>query len=164
MIEHGLYLLKPEFFNLIRTLGGDCDSDAGGKRPVYCCIKDKKINDLYWAIPTTDISHRSKEQIAKYGKYMALDDRDLRSCYYHIAKTTVDSIYKISSCFPVTEKYILHEFTTNGVHVIVQKKDDIDIIEKKLRKILSFEFRKKNYFLQRISDIKDFLINELKNN
>ena len=99
---------------------------------------------------------------AKDDYYLSLDERDLRSCYYHKAKTTVDSIYKISSCFPVIEKYILHEFTTSGVHVILRKKDDISEIERKMKRILSFEFRRKNYFSQRISDIKDYLINELR--
>ena len=122
MIEHGLYILKSDFFNLVKSLGGDCDDDAGGKRPIYCCLKDNQIDGLYWAIPTSIISHRSEAQNKRYSYYMSLDEKDLRSCYYHKAKTTVDSLYKISSCFPVTEKYVSHEFTTNNVHVVMQKK------------------------------------------
>ena len=163
MVEHGLYILKSEFFTLVKSLGGDCDEYTGGSRPIYCCLKDNKIDGLYWAIPTTDISHRSEEQIKKYNYYMSLSDKDLRSSYYHRAKTTVDSIYKISSCFPMIERYISHEFTTSNVHVVMRKKEDIIEIERKLKKILSFEFKKKNYFLQRISDIRDYLINELSN-
>ncbi|MCL2018149.1 MAG: hypothetical protein FWG70_00180 [Oscillospiraceae bacterium] len=161
MVEHGLYILRPEFFELIKSLGGDCDSNAGGKRPVYCCIKDNKIDGLYWAIPTTNISHRSEAQNKKFSYFMSLDDKDLRSCYYHKANTTVKSIYKISSCFPVIEKYVDHEFTTSGVHVIMRRKNDISEIERKLKRILSFEFRKNNYFPQRISDIRNNLIAEI---
>ena len=94
---------------------------------------------------------------------MSLGNNDLRSSYYHIAKTTIDSVYKISSCFPVIEKYIEHEFTTSDVHVVMQKQEDISEIERKFKKILAFEFRKRNYFLQRISDIKNYLVNELIN-
>ena len=162
MKEHGLYILKSEFFNLVQSLGGDCDKDGGGKRPVYCCLKDNRIDGLYWAIPTTNISHRSQKQNEKYSFFISLENKDLRSCYYHKAKTTVDSIYKISSCLPITEKYISHEFMTNGVHVVMQRKDDIAVIEKKLKRILAFEFRKRNHFPQRISDIRNALINELR--
>ncbi|MCL1808740.1 MAG: hypothetical protein FWG42_03115 [Clostridiales bacterium] len=161
MVEHGLYILKTDFFKLVKSFGGDCDIEEGGRRPVYCCFKDKKVKGLYWAIPTSNATHRSKEQNEKYCYYTSLEEKDLRSCYYHKAKTTVESFYKISSCFPVTEKYIDHEFTTSGVHVIMQKKDDIAEIERKLKRILSFEFRKTNYFPQRISDIKKYLTNEL---
>ena len=163
MKEHGLYVLKSEFFNLVQSLGGDCDKDGGGKRPVYCCLKDSKIEGLYWAIPTSDLFHRNKKQNDKYSFFMSLDAKDLRSCYYHKSKTTVDSLYKISSCFPITEKYVSHEFTTSGVHVVMQRKDDIVAIEKKLKRILAFEFRKTNYFPQRITDIRNALVNELAN-
>ena len=161
MVEHGLYILKSEFFTLVKSLGGDCDADAGGKRPIYCCLKDNLIDGLYWAIPTSIVSHRSEKQNSKYDFYMQLNEKDLRSCYYHKAKTTVESIYKVSSCFPIIEKYVSHEFTTSNVHVVMQNKKDIDEIERKLKRILAFEFRKNNYFLQRISDIKSYLINEL---
>ena len=61
MKEHGLYIIKDEFLEVIRRLGGDCDYKNGNKRPIYCCIKDNKIENLYWAIPTSDINHRSSE-------------------------------------------------------------------------------------------------------
>ena len=28
--------------NIIISLGGDCDINSGDKRPVFCCVKDKK--------------------------------------------------------------------------------------------------------------------------
>ena len=56
MKEHGLYIIKKDFLELIHNIiGGDCDYSNGDKRPIYCCIKDNKIdsidcdydNDLY---------------------------------------------------------------------------------------------------------------------
>ena len=41
---------------------------------------------------------------------LACDERDLRSCYYHIVKGNRTALYKISSCYPITEKYIDHEY------------------------------------------------------
>ncbi len=161
MVENGLYIIKREFLELIHSLGGDCDIKNGDKRPVFCCIKDKKIAGLYWAIPTSDISHRNDNQKSFYEFCMSCDDSDLRSCYYHTAKTTKDALYKISSCYPITEKYIDHEFVSNNVHVVMKKKDDINEIQRKFKRILSMEFRKPNYFPQHISDIRKYLIDEL---
>jgi hypothetical protein len=161
MIEHGLYSIKKEFLNLIDSLGGDCDLHNGYKRPVYCCIKDEFINDIYWAIPTSDLSHRSEEQNKRYEFYLSLPDKDLRSCYYHKAKTTKEALFKISSCYPIIDKYIDHEFTTSGKHVIMKRKDSLIEIERKLKRILSFENNSNNYFPQKITEIKKYLINEL---
>jgi hypothetical protein len=162
MVENGLYVIKHELLEIIDRLGGDCDLKNGDKRPVFCCLKDNKIDGLYWAIPTSDLSHRKDEQKNHYSTYLSLPDNDLRSCYYHIAKTTKDALYKISSCYPITEKYIDHPYISNNVHVVMKKQDDISEIRRKFKRILSMEFRKPNYFPQHITDIKNYLLEELK--
>ena len=161
MVENGLYVVRRELLEIINSLGGDCDISNGNKRPVFCCLKDNKIDGLYWAIPTSDLSHRKDGQKEYYEFCLECPDNDLRSCYYHIAKTTKDALYKISSCYPVTEKYIDHPFVTNNVHVVMKKQDDIDEIRRKFKRILSMEFRKKNYFPQHITDIKNYLVEEI---
>lgn len=163
MVEHGLYIIKREFFELIHNFGGDCDYNNGEKRPVYCCLKDKYINGLYWAIPTSDITHRSNEQRKYYEECLEKPDNDLRSCYYHIGRTTKEALYKISSCFPITEKYVDYEYSSCGQHVVIRRADTVKEIERKLKRILAFETRKPNYFQQHITDIKNYLINELTN-
>ena len=161
MVEHGLYIIKKQFFELVKRLGGDCDYYNGDKRPIYCCIKDKRIEGLYWAIPTSDIEHRSDGQQAYYEKCLEQPDTDLRSCYYHIGRTTKKALYKVSSCFPITDKYIEHEFKTCGTHVIIKRAETVNELERKLKRILSFEARKPNYFAQHITDVKKYLVNEL---
>lgn len=163
MKEHGLYIIRDEFLEVIRRLGGDCDYKNGNKRPIYCCIKDNKIENLYWAIPTSDINHRSSEQHEYYESCLNRPDNDLRSCYYHKARTTKEALYKISSCFPITDKYIDHEYTSCGTHVIVRRAETVNEIERKLKRILAFESRRPNYFKQHITDIKNYLITELSN-
>lgn len=161
MKEHGLYIIRKEFLELVHKLGGDCDYYNGNKRPIYCCIKDNKIDGLYWAIPTSDISHRKDEQKAYYEKCLEKPDSDLRSCYYHIGRTTKDAVYKVSSCYPITAKYIDHEFNSCGKHVIIRRAETVNELERKLKRILAFESRKPNYFQQHITDIKNYLLNEL---
>ncbi|MDD6482337.1 MAG: hypothetical protein PUF65_08775 [Lachnospiraceae bacterium] len=161
MQEHGLYIIKKDFLQLVRDIGGDCDCYNGNKRPIYCCIKDNLIEGLYWAIPTSDISHRTDAQKSYYQKCLELPNKDLRSCYYHIGKTTKEALYKISSCYPIIEKYIDHEFSSCGKHVIIRRAETVNELERKLKRILAFESRKPNYFPQHITDIKNYLINEL---
>lgn len=161
MIENGLYVVKREIIETISSLGGDTDISHGYKRPVFCCLKDSKIDGLYWAIPTSDISHRDDNQKTFYDFCLSRDSSDLRSCYYHIASTTKEALYKISSCYPIIEKYIDHEFVSNEKHVIMKKQYDIDEIRRKFKKILSMEFRRPNYFPQHITDIRNYLIQEL---
>ena len=161
MVEHGLYIIKKEFLTLVNELGGDCDNAHGYKRPVYCCIKDNLIDGLFWAIPTSDLDHRNSEQIEYYKNCISQPDSDLRSCYYHIGRTTKAALYKISSCYPITKKYIDHEFSSYGKHVIIRRAETVNEIERKLKRILSFESQKPNYFPQHITDIKNYLIREL---
>lgn len=161
MIENGLYVVKRDFLNVVSTLGGNCDIVSGDKRPVFCCIQDKEIDGLYWAIPTSDLAHRSPKQIAYYQKCMACDNSDLRSCYYHIVNTNRTALYKISSCYPITDRYIDHAYTVNGIHVVIKRNTDIKEIKRKFKRILAVENRSPNYFDQRITDIKNYLIAEL---
>ena len=93
---------------------------------------------------------------------MNLSSDDLRSSYYYKGMTTKPAIYKISSCFPIIDKYIDHPYMSNGKHVIVKNKDAVNIIFKKLKHILAFEGRNHNYFPQHITTIKEYLIKELK--
>lgn len=161
MVENGLYVVKREILDIITSLGGDCDVKHGDKRPVFCCLKDNKIDGLYWAIPTSDIDHRDNKQKSYYQFCLSRPKSDIRSCYYHIAKTTKDALYKISSCYPITKKYIDHEFISNSKHVVMKKQQDILEIRRKLRKILSMESKNPNYFPQHITELKMYLTTEL---
>lgn len=63
MVENGFYKIKPAFVELINHIGGKYADQK--ERPVFCCVEDAKIKSLYWAIPTSDLSHRSSVQIEK---------------------------------------------------------------------------------------------------
>lgn len=51
MKENGFYLIKQDYIDLIKNLGGKYSDNK--QRPIFCCIKDKYIDNLYWAIPTS---------------------------------------------------------------------------------------------------------------
>lgn len=159
MVENGFYKVTQEFIELIRKLGGTY-KDAK-ERPIFCCIKDKFTDNLYWAIPTSDLSHRDDQQVRRIESLIALPDRDIRSSWYHIGHTNKPAIYRISSCFPITEKYIDGEYTSQGKHLMLANQADIAIIRRKLYRILLSEKRNPNKYEQHITVIEQFLVSEL---
>lgn len=63
MQESVFYLLKNEYAEKVAALGGKYQDTK--ERPIYCCVQDTQIEGLYWAIPTSDINHRTPAQIEK---------------------------------------------------------------------------------------------------
>ena len=151
----GFYKLSPKYLALVRLLGGTYRDNSA--RPVYCCIQDRNNLEIYWAIPTSDIAHRTPEQLDRIKRYCSFEDRDIRSCYYHIGHTNRPAIFKISNVLPVTEEDIDGEYISQGSHLVLRDKKLIAEIERKLSRILFDESRHPNKYEQRISAIYSFL-------
>ena len=118
MLENGFYKIKQEYIDLIHELGG-VYKDAKA-RPIFCCFEDKYIKGLYWGIPTSDISHRTPEQVEKIKEYCSLDEKaDIRWAYYYIGKTNRPALYRISSAFPVIKEYIEEAYISQNQHLIL---------------------------------------------
>ena len=127
------------------------------ERPVYCCIQDRDCRDIYWAIPTSDISHRTPEQLERIKRLCSLPDRDIRSCYYHFGHTNRPAIFRISNVLPVTESYIDGEYISQGIHLVLRDIRLIDEITRKLGRILFDERRHPDKYEQRITTIYNHL-------
>ena len=155
----GFYKLTSEYLALVRQLGGTYRDNK--ERPVYCCVRDRKQPDIYWAIPTSDVFHRTPEQLDRIKRYCSFEDRDIRSCYYHIGHTNRPAIFKISNVLPVTEKHIDREYISQGTHLILRDKKLIAEIEKKLSRILFDESRHPNRYEQHISSVYSYLADEI---
>ena len=161
MQKHGLYLLSPDFHQLVRTLGGQYEDTK--TRPIYCCIEDARTSGLFYAIPTSDWKHRTPFAKERILRFMAYDDTDLRSAYYELGQTNRPAIFKISQALPITDKYILKPYEHLGLPYIIQDQTLITRIQHKLTLILRYEQRKPNTFEQHISSIRDYLTQELIN-
>jgi len=81
----------------------------------------------------------------------------IRSCYYHLGRTTSKSIFFISDAIPITDKYI----ASNDTPYIIKNSVLLESLNYKLNRILNFEATNHNYFRQHITDIKESLIKEL---
>lgn len=161
MIERGLYYARSDFQKMIQTVGGEWNDSK--HRPIVCLLRSTEDADLFWAIPMGKWNHRDEEKKKRIQRYLDFDEKDIRSCYYHVGRTTTKSIFFISDAIPIIDKYI------DGVHVggnnkqyIIKNTKLIAELERKLCRILSVENSKQNSFRQHITDVKKYLLNELR--
>lgn len=160
MIEHGMYYPSDDFIDLIRSIGGEWNDTK--RRPIVCLIKSAEDDRLFWAIPMGNFNHRTPQQQQRLHYYLNLPNKDIRSCFYHLGRTTTQSIFFISDAVPITDKYIdsIH-VGANRQHYIIKNSNLISELERKLFRILSIENSDNNHFRQHISDVKAYLLNEL---
>ena len=160
MIERGLYYAAETFGEMIRQNGGIWNDTK--RRPIVCLVKSREHEKLYWAIPMGKLNHRDASQQERLRLYLNLPERDIRSCYYHIGRTTTRSIFFISDAIPITEKYIdtVH-VGGDGKHFVIKNKKLIQELERKLFRILSYENARPNSYRQHITAVKRYLLSEL---
>ena len=163
MVEKGLYYLKKEFGDMVRNIGGEWNDKK--HRPIVCLIKSSENENLYWAIPMGKLNHRDEGQKNRLNYYISLPERDIRSCYYHIGRTTTKSIFFISDAIPITDNLIdsIH-VGSDKKHFIIKNPNIIKELQRKLFRILAYENSNKNIFRQHITDIKEYLLKQLNNN
>ena len=152
------YIVKDEFFERFTAEGCKFKNNKNQTRPTYCCFEDIKHKGLFWAIPTGSIKENNIDRI---NRYLAYDEKDIRSSYYHIGYTNRRALFFISSAFPITDKYIHREYTTNGMPLELKRPKMLNDIRKKLLRILTYENRFPNKLETRITTIKSILLKEL---
>lgn len=160
MIEKGMYFGKNEIYEKIRQIGGSWNDSK--ERPIVCLIKSTEHDKLYWAIPVGKWDHRDSKAKARINNYLAKDKDNIEHNYYHVGKTTVKSIFFISDVIPITDKYIERTYKGfNNEIFIIKNKKLLKELEDKLKRILTYENSRPNYFRQHITDLKNLLISEL---
>ena len=161
MIERGLYYATQDFSQLIRSVGGEWNDTK--HRPIVCLIRSNEHSNLFWAIPMGNWNHRTPEQQARIQGYMNLPVQDIRSCYYHLGRTTNRSIFFVSDAIPITDRYISGEHVgADQKHFIIKNPNLCTELERKLFRILSIENADNNHFRQHITDVKRQLLQELR--
>ncbi len=160
MIERGLYYATPDFAQLVKSIGGEWNDTK--HRPIVCLIKSSENDNLYWAIPMGNWNHRTPQQQARIQYFLNLPTGDIRSCYYHLGRTSNHSIFFISDAIPIIDKYIDSEHVgMDKKHFIIKNPKLIAELERKLFRILAIENADKNHFRQHITDVKNQLLTEL---
>lgn len=164
MIKNALYFGKQEFYNLLRNAGGTWNDSKD--RPLVCLLRLSENDKIYWAIPVGNFAHRDDKAKERINKYLSYNKKDIRSCFYHIGKTDVTSIFFISDVVPITDEYIERNYIGKYTHhhYIIKNGSLISELERKLKRILSWENANPNYFRQHITDIKKCLIENIEKN
>jgi hypothetical protein len=126
-------------------------------------MQDMNNPAIYWAIPVSDVSHKNPKRMDRIKRYCGFPDRDIRSCFYHIGTTNKPAVFKISNVLPLTEKYIEGIYVSQGIHLVLQDKQQIIEIRRKLSRILFDEKQFPNKYEQHITDIEKYLLAELDN-
>lgn len=157
MNEGVIYFGKNEFYNVIRKIGGQWNDSK--ERPIVCLMKLSENDNIYWAIPMGNWNHRDKRAKDRLYKYLNFQEDDIRSCFYHIGRTDEKSIFFISDVVPITEKYIDRTYLNkyNNEPYVIKNKKLLSELERKTKRILSWENGHPNYFRQHITDIKNYL-------
>ena len=161
MEEHSIYYGKSEFYEVIRNIGGTWNDSK--ERPIVCLIKLSENDNIYWAIPMGNWEHRDKDAKARIKKYLNFKESDIRSCFYHLGRTDEKSIFFISDVVPITQKYIERSYIGKytGEPYVIKNKQLLDELVRKTKRILSWENSRPNFYRQHITDIKNYLIEEL---
>ncbi|MGN0136549.1 hypothetical protein [Anaerotignum sp.] len=161
MIQNGMYFGKDSFYQMIRSLGGEWNDSK--ERPLVCLLKSNENDDLFWAIPVGNWDHRDEKAKKRIQSFLSRPDDNIGSCFYHLGNTNVKSIFFISDAVPITASHIEREYLdrhTKKIYIIKNKKLLAEL-ERKLRRILSWENSNPNFFRQHITDIKNHLLQEL---
>lgn len=123
--------IKDLFFELVQDTSLMSNKENGGYRPHYLCIPDQKAEGIFWAVP---ISSR----VEKYRTIAAQKTARFGRCDTIVIDLFCgrEAAYLIQNAFPVTERFLDHPHTVQGVPVRIgptlQKE-----IGSKLRRVLS---------------------------
>jgi hypothetical protein len=160
MILNAMYFGKSEIYDVIRKVGGTWNDNK--ERPIVCLLRVDNTN-VYWAIPVGNWNHRDSAAKERIESFLNRPENDISSCFYHVGNTTTKSIFFISDVIPITDKYIDREYLgwNNNVYIIKNTKL-LNELMRKLKRIIYYEDKNPNYFRQHITDVKKYLLNELK--
>ena len=122
--EFGLYIIDDEYLNnyYIKEYP---QNRATGERPFFACFKDKTVEDIYWIIPISSQVDKYREIIRKY------PNAGLITILYN----NKESAILTQNIVPINKKFILREFTVNGVHYRIMNRTIKTEILKKAKKV-----------------------------
>ena len=163
LIEKGyFYFIKDEYFDKVKDNELMQNKDKGIKRPCFYCMKDYKVDNLFWLIPIS----------SKVSKYKKIYDNKLKKQIEKGKTHNVDTIvfgklnneervFLIQNMFPIIPKYISEIYCRNNKPVRISYELQNEI-ESKVTKVFKL-FRKgnKGLIFPNIIRIKNIMINEL---
>lgn len=130
LTSRGFYIVSDQFFIDFPDpfLKGNKDQN----RPHYYTFKDDRTG-LFWMVPMSS-------RVEKYQKIIERRTQEGKPCdILHVAKLDNDQLaaFVISDIFPVSEKYIVREYTIGTNHLRITSEHLAKTIDGKCRKTLA---------------------------
>ena len=119
-----VYHIKNDFFTFANDNKLMTNHEGTATRPNYFCIKREDSN-LLWFIPMSSKVCKFKKIIEKKVQKTGRCDTIVIGNYRNR-----DTAFLLQNMFPITEKYIDHIDTANGIAIKVAKKTRKEIITK----------------------------------
>lgn len=161
MIKNQLYFAKTEFHKFVKVNGGE--SNDKKIRPLYCCFQSIENEKMYWAIPIGNLDHRDKSAQDRINKYLGMPSNAIQSCFYHIGKTNIDSIFFISDIVPICDEFIERPYFDigSGLPIVITEEETKNEVLRKAYRILAYEKSRPNYFRQKITVQKNEILRKI---
>ena len=119
-----VYHIKSDFFTVANDNKLMTNHEGTATRPNYFCIK-REDSSLLWFIPMSSKVCKFKKIIEKKVQNTGRCDTIVIGNYRNR-----DTAFLLQNMFPITEKYIDHIDTANGIAIKVAKKTRKEIITK----------------------------------
>lgn len=119
-----VYHIKSDFFTFANDNKLMTNHEGTATRPNYFCIK-REDSSLLWFIPMSSKVCKFKKIIEKKVQNTGRCDTIVIGNYRNR-----DTAFLLQNMFPITEKYIDHIDTANGIAIKVAKKTRKEIITK----------------------------------
>jgi hypothetical protein len=161
IVQNGLYFLKSSYKTIVELAGGHFSDQK--LRPVVALLPSNFDISIFWAIPLGNYDHRNDAQKKRIQFFLNCPSYDIRSCFYHVGNTDKKSIFFISDIIPITLSEIERQYLVGKFgHYVIKNNNLKNELQRKLRRILSFEQSKLEstghyYFRQNIFGVYESL-------
>lgn len=131
---HGIYILKDSYYEKY-DINNKMMDNKRETRPHYFAIE---LDDILWMIPMSSKVEKYREKINE------AESKGKKCLYYHIGKFAgKESAFLIGDMIPVTEQYILREYTVAKVPYVVKDSDLNRKLTSKAKRFLLLARQKK---------------------
>ena len=160
MKTDSFYFLKGQYFTDFpdpRLMKNHERTETGlHERPCFFCMRDKKDQDILWMIPISS-------KIAKFNKVMASKIDRYGKCDTIVMGKVLgnETAFLLQNMCPVTDKYIDHEYTSNGKPIQLPEGLKNELHEKAERVLETYTFRSKKVIFPDVEKIKSELLSQL---
>ncbi len=158
------YFVRDEYFEKVKDNELMSNKDNGIKRPCFYCLKDYKIDNLFWFIPISSKVHKYKKIYEnKIKKQISNNKKPVVDTIVFGKLNNLDRAFLIQNMFPIIPKYVNEIYYRKNEPVKISYELQKEI-ESKVKKVLKLVRKgNKGLVFPDIIKIKNIMISEISN-